>query len=139
MSDDILLPVHGIDHAERLRRLIAEHPHRMHGATVLIERKELDMQSIYLSVRQAYSGVVKNLREMGYISEHFTVADDFSVVGFPLQIPNLPMLEAIDIVLGNKDGMLLTEVLFQYRGATALMYTSGTHTGHIFQSLSKVV
>lgn len=124
-----MLPVMGVNHAERLQKLIDQEEHRQHGAVVSLEGKEINMESLYIAVRDAYLGVISNLRTMGRLSREFSAADDFSFVAFPVQVPNLSILTAIDVVLGIKDGMLFTELLFQYKGRAAMVYTSGVHTG----------
>lgn len=129
MSEGIMLPVMGVNHAERLKKLIAAQPYRMHGAVITLEGKEINMPSLYASIRNAYNGVIGNLRDMGAISRDFSIADDISWVAFPFYVPNLSSVTVVDLIVGMKGGMLYVEIFFQYKGASAMCYTSGIDVG----------
>lgn len=127
---EVFLALYGVNHSERLSKTIAEKPYRISGAVVAIEGKEVQAASIYANIRTAYMGVLKNLRDNDFVGKEEGVIDDFTLVGFPIMIPNLGALETVDVVIGIREGMLITELFFQYKGSTAMLYTTEVHTSN---------
>lgn len=123
------LPLHSVNHQERLSQRLAEDPTRITGATIVLDQDERTAMRLYSQLGSTYTQLIANLRISQHIGPDPSMIDDFSIIGLPRAFVTLDLVETVDLIVSVRQGVFTLEIFLNYKGKSSIEYETAIHTG----------